>query len=149
VGENGINIIDKNIIQLSRNTPVALVVGAAGFLGSHLAEALLIKGVQVVGVDNFKTGKKQNLEASVKNKNFHLINESAQNFSLNLQRLDYLFIVASGGWDIDRILQIFKTTKCRCLLYHLLSFMVMKKVLILTGLSRLSLVWLSLLRIIN
>lgn len=38
-----------------------LVTGAAGFLGSHLCEALLGRGCAVVGVDNFATGTKENL----------------------------------------------------------------------------------------
>ncbi|HET7197640.1 MAG TPA: SDR family oxidoreductase [Burkholderiales bacterium] len=40
-----------------------LVTGAAGFIGSHLAEHLLALGQQVVGLDNFSTGKPANLEA--------------------------------------------------------------------------------------
>ena len=54
--------IKKNSILLARNTPVALVVGVEGFLGSNLAEGLIKKGIQVVGVDNFSSGKKENLE---------------------------------------------------------------------------------------
>jgi dTDP-glucose 4,6-dehydratase len=38
-----------------------LVTGAAGFLGSHLCDALLAEGDQVIGVDNFSTGNPQNL----------------------------------------------------------------------------------------
>jgi dTDP-glucose 4,6-dehydratase len=44
---------------LSKN-PV-LVTGAAGFLGSHLCDALLAQGHQVMGVDNFATGRSINL----------------------------------------------------------------------------------------
>src|SRR5438105_2526846 len=33
--------------------PPILVTGAAGFIGSHVAEALLVRGDRVVGVDNF------------------------------------------------------------------------------------------------
>jgi len=38
-----------------------LVTGVAGFIGSHLAEALLRAGQKVVGLDNFSTGKRENL----------------------------------------------------------------------------------------
>lgn len=90
----GISIIKNNMIMLSRNTPVALVVGAAGFIGSHLTEKLLEKNVQVLGLDNFSTGKSAFLEESSKNKNFHLFNQSvADNLEIDLPRLDYAFFV--------------------------------------------------------
>ena len=39
-----------------------LVTGAAGFIGSHLVEALLRRGAPVTGLDNFETGKRANLD---------------------------------------------------------------------------------------
>ena len=43
-----------------------LVTGAAGFIGSHLAEHLLHLGQAVVGLDNFATGKRANLPAGIR-----------------------------------------------------------------------------------
>ena len=40
----------------------ALVTGAAGFIGSNLAEALVDRGYEVRGVDNFATGRRENLD---------------------------------------------------------------------------------------
>ena len=42
--------------------PTALVTGAAGFIGSNLSEALLDRGYEVRGVDNFATGRRENLD---------------------------------------------------------------------------------------
>src|SRR5579871_3956992 len=39
-----------------------LVTGSAGFIGSHLLEALLSLGQEVVSLDNFATGHRRNLE---------------------------------------------------------------------------------------
>jgi UDP-glucuronate decarboxylase len=50
-----------------------LVAGAAGFLGSHLCDALLETGNEVIGVDNFFTGSKRNVEHLVANPNFEMI----------------------------------------------------------------------------
>jgi len=43
-----------------------LVTGAAGFIGSHLAENLLKLGQTVVGLDNFATGKRANLPQGIR-----------------------------------------------------------------------------------
>lgn len=48
--------------ELRRRPRTWLVTGAAGFIGSHLLEALLRLEQRVVGLDNFATGKRANLE---------------------------------------------------------------------------------------
>ena len=58
-------------INFSNNK--VLVTGGAGFIGSNLCEALIEKGNKVVCLDNFATGKKENLERVLKHVNFTLI----------------------------------------------------------------------------
>ena len=48
--------------QLLKNQKTWLITGVAGFIGSNLAEALLKLNQRVIGLDNFSTGHKHNLE---------------------------------------------------------------------------------------
>ncbi len=50
-----------------------LVTGAAGFIGSHTCDLLLAQGHSVVGVDNFRTGKRENLVSAQQNARFRLV----------------------------------------------------------------------------
>ena len=51
----------------------ALVAGAAGFVGSHLVDALLADGYHVVGIDNFITGREENLRPALSNPAFRFV----------------------------------------------------------------------------
>ncbi|MCU1289705.1 MAG: NAD-dependent epimerase/dehydratase family protein [Acidobacteria bacterium] len=50
-----------------------LITGGAGFLGSHLCERLLAEGNEVICLDNFYTGRKENIRHLLDDKNFELV----------------------------------------------------------------------------
>jgi UDP-glucose 4-epimerase len=69
-----------------------LITGGAGFIGSHLADALIARGNQVVALDNFSTGSTANIKHITKNleiidgdiRNTDLINETTKDVDLVL-----------------------------------------------------------------
>src|SRR2546423_12988818 len=52
----------SRIAALAANKPRAVVSGGAGFIGSHLCEALLNRGLRVLALDNFITRSAPNLQ---------------------------------------------------------------------------------------
>ncbi|MCC6626957.1 MAG: SDR family oxidoreductase [Chloroflexi bacterium] len=52
-----------------------LVAGGAGFIGSHLCEALLARGETVIAIDNYLTGRPRNLATLVGHERFHLLEQ--------------------------------------------------------------------------
>ena len=58
-----------------------IVTGGAGFIGSHLAEALVIKGYQVVILDNFSTGRMDNIKNFEKSPNLNIEKIDISDFS--------------------------------------------------------------------
>lgn len=109
------NINKKTRIPLSRNIPVALVVGAATFLGSNLVDKLLSKNIQVVGVDDLSFGRRENLSKAAEEKNFHLVIQLPGDLDLELERLDYIFITNSHEFDLSGLLKLFKKFGSRLL----------------------------------
>ena len=61
-----------NNFEILQNKRI-LVTGGAGFIGSNLCEKLLDLGVKVTCLDNFSTGRRENLETCLQNPNFTLI----------------------------------------------------------------------------
>ena len=85
-------------IELSNKT--ILVTGGAGFIGSNLCEVLLEKENKVVCLDNFATGKRENLEELLKDSNFTLIEGDIRKLEDCLkacQGVDYVLHQAALG----------------------------------------------------
>ena len=53
-----------------------LVTGGSGFIGSHLVDALLARGDQVVALDDLSTGRPSNLDAAQGHPNFRFVHGS-------------------------------------------------------------------------
>jgi UDP-glucose 4-epimerase len=58
-----------------------LVTGAAGFIGSHLVDALLAHGANVTGIDNLKLGRRENLAPVLKNPRFKFFEADVNDLS--------------------------------------------------------------------
>jgi dTDP-glucose 4,6-dehydratase len=81
-------------------TQRALVTGGAGFLGSHLCDALLADGWNVVAVDNLLTGRHSNLAHLRHEPRFELVEKDiCQPFDVG--RVDYVFHFASPASPVD------------------------------------------------
>jgi len=75
---------------------VTLVTGGAGFLGSHLCERLLERGQEVVCVDNFFTGRRQNVAHLLDNPRFELLRHDVVDpFKVEVDRIFNLACPAS------------------------------------------------------
>ena len=59
-------------------TKRVLVTGAAGFLGSHLVDRLIADGYFVIGLDDFSTGKEENIKSFFENRQFRFINQDVR-----------------------------------------------------------------------
>ena len=82
-------------------SPISVVTGAAGFLGSHLSDRLLAEGHRVVGIDNLITGNLANIEHLGANENFTFIKHDVSSFIVLEGDADYIFHFASPASPID------------------------------------------------
>ena len=98
-------------------TKRVLITGAAGFIGSHLTEALLEKGYSVIGIDNLLTGDLKNI-AHLSGKEFTFIKQDVTNY-INIDGpVDYVFHWASPASPIDYLNHPIPTLKVGALGTH-------------------------------
>lgn len=80
--------------QLNKKFKKALVTGGAGFVGSHIAEDLLAEGLEVISIDNYSAGKKENLSHLAHyGDQFHEVNCDVRDFKALRPYLDGVDLV--------------------------------------------------------
>jgi dTDP-glucose 4,6-dehydratase len=89
----------------------AVVTGAAGFIGSHLCHRLLAEGWEVIGIDNFITGSRANLDHLKAQPRFRLLEQDVTRFLSIPEPIDFVLHLASPASpkDFSRIpIQVLK-----------------------------------------
>ena len=102
----------------SSASPISVVTGGAGFLGSHLTDRLLAEGHRVVAIDNFLTGSTANIAHLAGNENYRLIRHDVSNFNFLPDDVDFIFHFASPASPIDYLEHPIPTLKVGSLGTH-------------------------------
>ena len=95
-----------------------LITGAAGFLGSHLCDRFIDEGFRVIGMDNFITGDKDNIQHLFNHPNFHFIEHDVTNHIDVEESIDYILHFASPASPIDYLKIPIQTLKVGSLGTH-------------------------------
>jgi len=95
-----------------------LITGAAGFLGSHLCDRFLADGHSVVGLDNFITGKPDNIAHLVGNARFEFVRHNISTYTYVAGPLDGVLHFASPASPVDYLEYPIATLKVGALGTH-------------------------------
>ena len=95
-----------------------LVTGAAGFIGSHLCESLLSRGCDVVGMDNFITGSRDNLAGVLPHPRFRFVEHNVTEYIVLDGHLDWVLHFASPASPRDYLELPIQTLKVGALGTH-------------------------------
>ncbi len=95
-----------------------LITGAAGFLGSHLADRFLTEGYEVVGVDNFVTGSPQNIATLQEREGFSFLHHDISTPLYVGDGLDGVLHFASPASPVDYLELPIQTLKVGSLGTH-------------------------------
>src|SRR5262245_35280602 len=82
-------------------SPVSVVTGGAGFLGSHLVDLLLARGHRVIAIDNFITGSAANIDHLAGNTRFRFIQQDVTEYLFLKEPVDYVWHFASPASPVD------------------------------------------------
>jgi len=86
---------------MKKSQPTSVVTGAAGFLGSHLTDLLLARGHHVIGIDNFITGRVDNIAHLAGQRTFKFIQQDVTEFLFLNEPVHYVWHFASPASPVD------------------------------------------------
>ncbi len=95
-----------------------LITGAAGFLGSHLCDRFIKEGFHVIGMDNYITGDKKNIQHLDSHPQFEFIEHDVTEFIKIEGELNYILHFASPASPIDYLKIPIQTLKVGSLGTH-------------------------------
>lgn len=95
-----------------------VITGGAGFLGSHLGDALLARGDEVVAIDNLVTGETRNIEHNFGRQGFSFVNADVSNYMWVPGDVDVVMHFASPASPIDYLEMPIQTLKVGSLGTH-------------------------------
>jgi len=95
-----------------------LITGGAGFIGSHLCERFLAEGHEVICVDNFLTGRPENIAHLIGHPRFQFIYHDVTEYLYVKGSLDYILHFASPASPIDYLKLPIQTLKVGALGTH-------------------------------
>ena len=95
-----------------------LITGAGGFLGSHLADRFIAEGHSVVGLDNFITGRPDNLAHLLPHERFEFVRHDISDYSYVAGPLDGVLHFASPASPVDYLAHPIATLKVGSLGTH-------------------------------
>ena len=78
-----------------------LITGGAGFIGSHLCESFLAQGHEVICMDNYSTGAKENIASFASNRRFTFMDHNVSRYIRLDPPLDYVLHFASPASPVD------------------------------------------------
>ena len=95
-----------------------LITGGGGFIGSHLCERFLKEGHEVIAVDNFITGRHENIRHLADNPKFHLMEHDVPQHITVDGPVDNILHFASPASPVDYLTYPIQTLKVGSLGTH-------------------------------
>ena len=99
--EEDLEIIQKNLVEISFEDTRVLVTGGAGFLGSWMCDVLIAQNARVICLDNLASGQEQNIETLKENENFSFLRHDISKPVTLDTKIDFVIHMASRASPLE------------------------------------------------